>query len=169
MDAIGFGELFDAHYGAVVAHARRRGASWDDAQDVAADVFAVAWRRRDDIPDGFERAWLLGVARRVQANRWRGERRWRALLGRLAGTTSQRGDDVAVVADTDPGLAAALSVLPARDREVLRLVAWDGLTHAEAGVVLGCSESAVSSRVSRARTRLQRALGAQGTQVVGGS
>lgn len=169
MDATGFGELFDAHYGAVVGHARRRGASWDDAQDVAADVFAVAWRRRDDIPDGFERAWLFGVARRVQANRWRGERRRWALAGRLAGAASWRDDDVAVVADLDPGLAAALSSLPARDREVLRLVAWDGLTHAEAGMVLGCSESAVSSRVGRARDRLRRALDAQQEQVVGGS
>lgn len=169
MDATGFGQLFDAHYGAVVAHARRRGTSWDDAQDVAADVFAVAWRRRDDIPDGFERAWLLGVARRVEANRWRGERRWRALRGRLAGAAAHGADDVSVVADTDPGLAAALAALPARDREVLRLVAWDGLTHAEAGVALGCSASAVSSRVVRARDRLRRALDAQQEHVVGGS
>lgn len=169
MDATAFGELFDAHYGAVVAHARRRGASWDDAQDVAADVFAVAWRRRDDIPDGFERAWLLGVARRVEANRWRGEHRWRALVGRVAGLTAQSGDEVAAVADLDPGLAAALSALPARDREVLRLIAWDGLTHGEAAVVLGCSESAVSSRMMRARARLRRALDAQEQQVVGGS
>lgn len=169
MDATGFGELFDAHYGAVVGYARRRGASWDDAQDVAADVFVVAWRRRDEVPEGFERAWLLGVARRVQANRWRGERRRRALVGRLAGTTSQPDADLDVVADTDPGLAAALSALSADDREVLRLVAWDGLTHAEAGVVLGCSESAVSSRVMRARRRLRRALDAQQEQAVGGS
>ncbi len=161
MDATGFGELFDAHYGAVVAYARRRGASWDGAQDVAADVFVVAWRRRGDIPEGFERAWLLGVARRVQANAWRGERRGRALLRRLAGTTSPHADDVAAVADTDPALAAALASLPAHDREVLRLVAWDGLTHAEAAVVLGCSESAASNRVVRARTRLRRALDAQ--------
>lgn len=169
MDAADFGELFDAHYGAVVAYARRRGASWDGAQDVAADVFVVAWRRRGDMPDGFERAWLLGVARRVQANRWRAERRWRALLGRVVATASSRGDDVAVVADTDPGLAAALEALPPRDREVLRLVAWDGLTHAEAALVLECSESAVSSRVSRARTRLRRALDAQEEHRVGGS
>lgn len=169
MDATGFGELFDAHYGAVVAHARRRGSSWDDAQDVAADVFAVAWRRRGDIPEGFELAWLLGVARRVQANRWRGERRWRELLGRLAGTVAPHGEEMAVATGTDPRLSAALATLPARDREVLRLIAWDGLTHAEAGVVLGCSESSVSSRVARARARLRRALDAQGAWVVGGS
>lgn len=156
-------QLFDAHHGAVVAYARRRGASVDGAHDVAAEVFAVAWRRRDElgvVPDGVERAWLLGVARRVLANHWRGDRRRRALLRRLGGTVAAGSPDVAEVADLDPAVVAALGALPARDREVLRLVAWDGLTHAEVAVVLGCTETAVSSRVVRARERLRRALDA---------
>lgn len=154
-------ELFDAHYGAVVAHARRRGMSFDEAHDVAADVFAVAVRRAADIPLGVERAWLLGVARRIEANRWRGQRRQRALLERLTGARTGPDLDVDGLAHTDPGLARALSALSTADREVLRLVAWDGLTLAEVGVALGCSETAATSRVARARQRLRRALDAQ--------
>lgn len=169
MDAAAYGDLFDAHYGAVVAYARRRGAGWDDAHDVAAEVFAVAWRRRGDVPAGVERAWLLGVARRVQANQWRGQRRWRALMARVAGATPSVAEEVAVVADADPGLARALASLSARDREVLRLVTWDGLTHAEVAVVLGCAESTVSSRVARARARLRRALDDRSSAGAGGS
>lgn len=169
VDAASFGDLFDEHYGAVVAYARRRGAGWDDAHHVAAEVFAVAWRRRADVPAGAERAWLLGVARRVQANQWRGQRRWRALLGRVARATTGELDEVAVVADTDPALARALAGLSARDREVLCLVAWDGLRHAEAAIVLGCSTSTVSTRVARARTRLRRALDDQPPVRTGGT
>lgn len=155
-------ELFDAHHGAVVAHARRRGMSLDDAHDVASEVFAVAVRRAADIPPGVERGWLLGVARRVEANRWRGQRRGRALLVRLASATRPVDDGVAEVAEVDAQLAAALGALSEADREVLRLVAWDGCTLAEVGAALGCSESAATSRLARARSRLSRALDAQG-------
>lgn len=153
-------QLFDAHYGAVVAYARRRGASWDEGHDVAAEVFAVAWRRRADVPLGFERAWLLGVARRVQANHFRAARRRHSLVARIAGSSRPVAPDVAGVTD-DLQLAAALAVLSPQDREVLRLTAWDGLGLAEVGVVLGCSEAAATSRAARARTRLRRALDAQ--------
>ncbi len=163
-----FEAIFDHHYGAVVAYARRRGASWDEAQDVAAEVFAVAWRRQDRLSANEPLPWLLATARRVLANHRRGRRRWRALVSRVAGT-------MPVEYQASPGmtndgqLAAALAGLPERDREVLRLVAWDGLTHAEAAHVLGISESGVSNRVARARARLQRALGARAEDEVGGS
>jgi RNA polymerase sigma-70 factor, ECF subfamily len=56
-------------------------------------------------------------------------------------------------------LAAALARLPERDQEMLRLVAWEGLTDAGAlGLVLGMSPSAVRVRLHRARRRLRRLL-----------
>lgn len=168
-----FEALFEAHYGAVVAYARRRGASWEEAHDVAAEVFSIAWRRSQRVPTDAPRPWLLAVARRCLANHRRAGRRWRGLVDRAttafgAAPPPASPEDVATATD-DAELVHALTILPARDREVLRLVAWDGLTHAEVARMLGISESGVSNRVVRARSRLRRALGEPTDAEVGGS
>jgi RNA polymerase sigma-70 factor (ECF subfamily) len=58
-------------------------------------------------------------------------------------------------------LRSAIEHLPPRDREALKLVMWDQLSHGEAAQVLGCSVSALGVRLHRARTRLQQELGVQ--------
>jgi RNA polymerase sigma-70 factor (ECF subfamily) len=172
VDEAGFAALFEAHYGAVVAYARRRGVSWDEAHDVAAEVFRVAWRRSQRVPPEAPRPWLLAVARRCLANHRRAGLRWRGLVDRAAsafGAAPPPPGPEDVATDTaDEELARALASLPARDREVLWLVAWDGLTHAEVARVLGISASGVSNRVVRARARLRRALGEPTDAEVGG-
>ena len=70
------------------ARTRGAGSARDEADDVVADVFVVAWRRIGDVP-AEPRTWLLGIARRVLANRHRSAKRQRALYERLA----QRGRD----------------------------------------------------------------------------
>ena len=45
-----FRELFNAYYHQVLGYALRRAASRDDAADVVAETFLVAWRRLDDLP-----------------------------------------------------------------------------------------------------------------------
>jgi RNA polymerase sigma-70 factor, ECF subfamily len=66
-DRARFEDLYSAHAGGLLGFARRRlGAS--EADDLVADVFLVAWRRLGDVP-GDPLPWLLGVARRVLANR----------------------------------------------------------------------------------------------------
>jgi hypothetical protein len=80
---IRFELLFRDHAGAVRAYAARR-SSLDDADDVVAEVFLIAWRRIDDLPDD-PLPWLLGVARRVLANRRRGEVRRAAVKANLTG------------------------------------------------------------------------------------
>jgi RNA polymerase sigma-70 factor (ECF subfamily) len=130
----------------------------DRAMDVAAETFLVAWRRLDDVP-AQPRAWLLGVARKVIAGQFRTQTRREALSARLF--TAHRGDpesDPSVaLADRDAALAAFVT-LGERDREVLRLVAWDGLEAAEAAEVLGVTRLAFTVRLHRARRRLERAL-----------
>lgn len=165
---ITFRRMFDAHYGPVMAYARRRGASFDDAHDVATETLMVAWRRLDDVPEGEgERPWLLATARRVLANQRRSARRRRGLLQRLRRVAPSGPVDAPAPGSPaaprleDAGLAAALATLEEDDREILRLVAWDGLSHAQVGDLLGITESAVSSRVQRARERLRRALDEQ--------
>lgn len=149
--------LFTAHAAAVRAYAARR-VSPGDVDDVASDVFVVAWRRLDDVPDD-ALPWLLACARRIVANRLRGTQRQAALRYRL-GLERPRPSGVPI---PDSGLAEAMETLTAADREALILVVWDGLDHARAAVVVGCSPRAFSMRVHRARRRLAAALSRQDT------
>jgi RNA polymerase sigma-70 factor (ECF subfamily) len=145
--------LFAEHARAVRAYALRR-ADPATADDVVSEVFVVACRRLSDVPaDALP--WLLACARRVLANQRRGQRRQRALGERLAATreSEPRGPD-----SPDGALAAALARLSDADREVLMLIAWDGLEPARAARVLGCSRGALAVRLHRARRRLGDAL-----------
>jgi RNA polymerase sigma-70 factor (ECF subfamily) len=127
------------------------------AKDVTAETFLVAWRRLDDVP-AEPRAWLLGVARKVIADQFRSQTRRAALAARLEGTARENTPDPAAdLAHRDEALAA-FAMLGERDREALRLVAWDGLEVAEAAAVLGITRLAFAVRLHRARRRLERAL-----------
>ena len=127
-----------------------------DADEVAAETFAIAWRRIDDVPSD-PLPWLIGVARRVLANRRRGERRAGALVARLGLERAVCAPDPAELVG-DRTLGFALATLSARDREILALVAWEGLTTAEVATALGITTAMASARLHRARTRLRRAL-----------
>ena len=127
------------------------------AKDVAAETFLVAWRRLDDVP-AEPRAWLLGVARKVIAGQFRSEARRDALADRVRGAHDEHGADLVVdLADRDSVLHA-FAGLRERDREVLRLVAWDGLSSAEAAEVLDVTRLAFAVRLHRARRRFEREL-----------
>ena len=79
-----FEAIYRAYADAVHAYARRRTAV-AAADDVVSETFLVVWRRLPDVPDA-PLPWLLGIARRVLANRRRSESRNEALTHRLAGT-----------------------------------------------------------------------------------
>ena len=132
------------------------------AKDVVAETFLVAWRRLDDVPDE-PRLWLLGVARRVIGGQFRSEARREALALRLASRdrAADHADLSGAVADREQVLAA-FATLGERDREVLRLVTWDGLDSAEAAEVLGVTKLAFAVRLHRARRRLERELDRSG-------
>ncbi len=142
-----FEEIYAAHRGAVESYVRRR-ASAEVVDDVVADVFVVCLRRIEDVPHS-PLPWLYGVARKTLAN----ERRRRARIAPV---------ETAVARDPEPlgdsALAAAFAQLGERDREVLRLVAWEGLSLGEAATVLGCSQVAARVRYHRARARLAALL-----------
>ena len=127
--------LFAQHATAVYQYARIRLPA-PDAQDVVAEVFAIAWRRRDERLDE-PRAWLLGVARRVMANQFRARDRQLALVGRLAGHRRAADDETALPLELDL-LRRALARLRPGDREVVELLAAAELTAAEIAAVLGC-------------------------------
>ena len=131
-----------------------------EAEDAAADVFAVAWRRLGDVPEGEAgKAWLLGVAHKTLANHRRGSARRSFLGGRLAAQREAEPvtpETKAAAAVDDAQLLTALEKLRPPDQEILRLLAWDKVTHLQIGAVLGISQDAVAQRVSRARSRLKK-------------
>jgi RNA polymerase sigma-70 factor (ECF subfamily) len=150
-----------AHNAVVRAYVRRRVDS-QDADDVVADVFVIAWRRLGDVPED-PVPWLLGVARRVMANRWRGATRDAALRDRMMIERPKHEPSPSVT--PEPGeVLRALSAMREKDRETLLLVAWEGLEPAQAATVLGVSPNTFSARLSRARRRFERALAAQSAQ-----
>lgn len=152
-----FEEMFRSHRGRVLAFALRRTGP-EEARDVTAETFLVAWRRLEDVPSD-ALPWLLGVARKVLSTHARSERRWSNLQERLAGASpEQRSADPAPAVADSLRLAGALNELSNRDREALLLVAWDGLKVSEAARVLGCSSAIFSLRLHRARKRLARQL-----------
>ena len=141
-----------AHFPEVVAYARRRGSR--DAEAIGAETLTLAWRKLADVPKDDARPWLYATARNLV---WAERRKARR---------SGRGDEAAVaVTEVDPGagfvdpaLMRALSVLPARDREALLLVAWEDLTPALAARALGVTQAAFRVRLHRSRRRLRRLL-----------
>jgi RNA polymerase sigma-70 factor (ECF subfamily) len=151
-----FEALFHRHADAVLAYAMRR-SDPDTAQEVVAETFAVAWRRRDVVPDP-ALPWLLGVARRVLANERRVRGRADALEVRLAREPDAVSDDPADEVDARVSATAALERLQPDEREALELLAWEGLSVAEAAEVLGCSRGSIRVRMHRARRRVHRLL-----------
>jgi RNA polymerase sigma factor (sigma-70 family) len=163
-----FRALYEAHVDVVHAYVLRRAEPGIDAADVVAETFTTLWRRLEDVPgDGTERGWLVRVAGYALANARRAQRR----RGRLQERLQQLGQP-AVAAGTAPAPAdvaacrAAMGRLRPAERELLRLVVWDGLTQQEAAVALGCTTNAVALRLARVRRRLRRLLAEEG---VGGT
>lgn len=151
-----FDALFRAHAADVRAYAARRVGA-DAADEIVAETFLVAWRRLDDIPAGQQAAWLYGVARRQLANHVRGERRRDALVDRIVALAPPVPETPAQ-ADGDPVVLRALAELRPADRELLCLVAWEGLTHEELAVALGVGRVVLRTRLGRARRRMAAAL-----------
>ncbi|MHB1064414.1 MAG: RNA polymerase sigma factor [Georgenia sp.] len=146
-----FDTVFRAHATAVYRYLLRRAPT--DAEDLAADVWATAWRRRADVPEGAELPWLYRTAAFVLAN----HRRKHTALPMAAVPTGSVGDDPADVVVADEEIRAALARLSARDRTVLLLHAWEGLSGAELAGVLGISRGGADAALSRARSRLVEA------------
>src|SRR5690348_10202663 len=145
--------MCDAHTAAVLAYALRR-TSRDDAADVVAETFLVAWRRLDDVDEQSELPWLYAVARRVLLSQRRATRRQQAIAERVAAAFPEPPE-------TPPGsprLLEALTSLSEAEREVLMLAAWEELSSSEAARVVGCSATAYRIRLHRARRRLRERL-----------
>jgi RNA polymerase sigma factor (sigma-70 family) len=155
--------LYGTLYAPIAGYAFRRTRDPEDAAEAIAETFATLWRRLDSCPAGDDaRPWLFGVARRVLANQRRGERRRGALAERL---TVELGpaEVVAAASGSDGRVARAFAALSESDREILALLAWEGLTRDELSIALGVSRPVARLRLHRARRRFEAALDAPTT------
>jgi RNA polymerase sigma-70 factor (ECF subfamily) len=162
----GFEQFFRAHYARVLAYIVRRLPDRAAAEDLAAETFLIAWRRRDDIPAD-PVPWLFVVARNGLNNSRRSARRRDELAQRLGAQAVISRVDANPDGRVDieqQRLMQALARLKEADREVLMLSTWDGLDRSRAAAVLGCSEDTFSVRLHRARRRLASVLGTTAEQ-----
>lgn len=144
--------VFEATYVDLVRFAARR-VERSRAEDIAAEAFATAWRRRTDLPSTPDeaRAWLFGIARiLVLAHQRRANS---AVTVQIENTLAVGDHQDSVIAHVD--LASAWNRLTAVHQEALSVSAWDGLNSMQAAVVLGISPVAYRIRLSRARKALR--------------
>jgi RNA polymerase sigma-70 factor, ECF subfamily len=147
-----FERLFRDTRAPLLAYFTRR-APAEDAADLLAEVYLVAWRKRADLPAGEERRlWLYGVARRLLA-----EHR-RTALPRAEEGTEDVDQHASPLEDERRGTAvrAALGSLSDLDRELVTLTTWERLTPADAARVVGITAGTARVRLHRARARLAR-------------
>jgi RNA polymerase sigma-70 factor (ECF subfamily) len=149
--------IYERHAPAIRAYAARR-VEAAAVDDIVAETFAIAWQRLPARADALP--WLYAVARRVVHGHRRSHSRRAALTARLISRhgAGPAAPDPAELIVGDPALARAFAVLSELEREAICLMAWEGLTHAEAATVAGCSPATFAVRLSRAKTRLAAAL-----------
>ena len=160
-----FGVIFERHSGEILRYANAR-LGHDLAQDVLAETFLAAFGRRAryDGSRADARPWLYGIAIRQIGRHRRADIRARRALARIpaetvAGDFGDRSAERVTAQQLRPCLAGVLSGLARRDRELLLLIAWAGLSYEESAQALGLPVSTVRSRLHRIRAKTRQALG----------
>lgn len=162
---IDFDRFYKAQANAVYSYCLRR-TSAEEAKDATADVFVVVWRRWGAVPEGDEAVgWLYGVARNVLRERRRSMRRRGRLVEKVAAQTELvvAGPEVQVVRMAEhEAVLAALGKLPERDREMIFLVEWEGLSREQVAGMMSVTRAAIDKRVARAYKKMARSLRVDG-------
>jgi RNA polymerase sigma factor (sigma-70 family) len=156
-----FVEVFDRHGRAVHAYLVRR-AGPQVADDVLDEVWlqAFASRAHFDEQCADARPWLYGIARNVLRSYFRARARVAPANDHAVLDAFDEVDTRVDAVRHRPALRAALAALPDQDREVLLLVAWEGLTPSQAAASLGIPQGTARWRLHRARAAAQRTLDA---------
>jgi RNA polymerase sigma-70 factor (ECF subfamily) len=150
-DGVHFAPLFDRHAPQLHGYlSRRLGPPAADGH--LGDAFAAAYGGRRQFRAWGEsaRPWLLGVATGIARKHWRVE------LDQLRANGSRRiqpfgAATTTVAAAAAPAAAVVLDRLqhlPARDRDVAILAAWEGLDHAAISCALDLPDSVVGARLA---------------------
>ena len=128
------------------------------AEDVTALAFERAYRRRGSFKParGSARAWLFGIARNAALDELRRRGRSASLESDVAAPETSVGDEA------EHGLRravvrAGLEALTPRERELVALKFFAGLTNAELAAVIGTTETNAGTRLHRVLDKLREA------------
>lgn len=154
-----FDRLYDDTFQDVLAYCRRRAQSAEDADEAAAEVYLIAWRKFAEVDAAAKPvAWLLAVARRVLLNQQRGIARGGRLVNRLRQQPRTLAVDISKGLEDSEVVAAVLKSLDSLeplDQEIVTLAAFEGLSYEEIGVVVNKRSTTVKGRLYRARKQLR--------------
>jgi RNA polymerase sigma factor (sigma-70 family) len=162
-----FAVIFDRHFDAIHGYLQRR-VGLAVAEDLAAETFLVAFRRRTsyDIGRPDARPWLFGIAANLLRHHRRAEHRRLRAFARTGidplFDEVEKAQDRVDSAALGPHLARALARLSSKDREVLLLYAWAELSYEEIAEALAVPVGTVRSRLARARRKVRELLPASG-------
>jgi RNA polymerase sigma factor (sigma-70 family) len=164
-DEMRFRDAFDAYFDAITRYCFRR-LHPDKTEDAVSNVFVVAWRKIDEMPEGDQTLpWLYGVAMNEVRTFRRSIRRSTALRAKLNGQPRypDPGPEAMVIGSAEQAqLVRAFRTLGAGDQEILRLRAYESLQVNQIAIVLGCTPEAAKKRCSRATKRLRDAVDRSG-------
>jgi RNA polymerase sigma factor (sigma-70 family) len=152
-----FEQVYRDHYAGLWRYVRRRSGA-DLADEVVADVFAIAWAKVDVFPVSDPAPWLYRAAANVLSDRRRAAARAVEKGVKAAAGADLVARDPADAASERDVVLRAFAQLNDRDREILALVAWEGLPQRDAARTLGLARPAFAMRLHRARQRLTQAL-----------
>lgn len=158
-EAAAWSELFETHYAAIFGFVRYRLRSPEEADDLASQVFEVAYRRADKfdyrgVPIG---AWLMGIARNLVRDQVK-KRVRRGYEEELGESVTPIQPDQAPAVDLKQDIAAAMSNLTEDQQEVLSLRFLLDKSVADTAAVMERSEDAVKNLQRRALAAMQRAM-----------
>jgi RNA polymerase sigma-70 factor, ECF subfamily len=158
-DAERFEELYRATRKDILAYLVRRAGDREQAADLLAETYLIAWRKLPEVPDGDQaRLWLFGVARNLQLKHAGRQRSHAALVQRLADELHHTAPAAVPEDDRADALRKGLTSLPEREREILLLTAWEGFAPREIAAITGSTANIVRVRLTRARSKLRARL-----------
>jgi RNA polymerase sigma-70 factor, ECF subfamily len=167
-DEEALGTLYDRHAGWLTVRLTRRCGTPDVVDHAVQDTFLALWRGASGYRGGGDVAafiWGIGIRRLIDAIR-RESGSTRRLPWSAAETQTQvvtSAEDQVLVGIEHGRLGQALSSLSPELRGAIEATVLDGLTYAEAAVLLGVAEGTVKSRCHRARVALRAVLAEQQT------
>jgi RNA polymerase sigma-70 factor (ECF subfamily) len=159
-DAEAFVLVFERHFSLLHRYVRVR-AGESDADDLAAQTFEIAFRRRHDYDGSREdaRPWLFGIAIKLLSEHRRRRQRGLSALTRFLVQEARDAETVVEAGgDGAPDLRAALAAVREADRDLLFLHACVELSYEECALAIGVPVGTVRSRLHRVRVRLRRDL-----------
>jgi len=127
-----------------------------EVEELASQVFEIAWRKKEQAPKGYELAWLYRIAGFVVSNHRRAAQIERNFFNRFRPVDFAPSPEDLAIADLS--LAEAWSLLTPLERQTLSLSAFEGLSNQEAAVVLEISPNAFSQRLAKAKNKLKANL-----------